>query len=157
MRRWKKYLQGKGVKLDKDYPYLPFYEDGVTFEGRYTGLKNDGFLVVSYYVELTSMYFINKYGNVIPVDDFDDPDNEYRFNGLKERLTFSDLSYIDLVTSIRVYNDDPNYIYLYKIDEETGDDLLIGVVRSEYDYNRLRDVNLITKYDRIKEKRYLTI
>lgn len=141
MRRWKKYLHDKGVKLDKDYPYLPFFEYGFTFEGRYTGLKNDGFLVVSYYVELTSMYFINKYGNIIPVDDFDDLDNEYRFNGLNERLTFNDLSYIDLVTSIRIYNDDPNYIYLYKIDEETGDDLLIGVVRSEYQYNRLQGIS----------------
>ena len=132
MTKWKKYLKTKGVKFENDYVYLPYEEGAYTLEGRYVGIRrNEGFLVVSYYTSIISRYFINKYGDIIPVDDFDEFDLNWEL---------SDLNYIALVTSIRVYNEDPNFIYLYKVDEETKDDLLIGIVRCKRIFERLQGV-----------------
>lgn len=52
MTRFKKALRSHGVKLEVDFPYIPYYDGNVTIEGRSVIFKHNLIIVTSYYDEV---------------------------------------------------------------------------------------------------------
>ena len=65
MTAFKKYVRTKGIKLESDYPFLPFDQDGPTIEG--VTVNQETQTVKVYRVVVVEIYEFKRDGSV----DFD--------------------------------------------------------------------------------------
>ena len=102
MVRYKKELKKRGFKFNEDFDVLPCVVAGsVLLEDKRLILTPDGFLIISRYDVDVVRRFYNKKFVEIPVLE---PEDEIRYRDFE-------------VGSIRIWNDCPNYMFCYDMDD----------------------------------------
>lgn len=102
MTKYKEALRRHGVKLELDFPFLPYYDGNVTLEGRSVIFKHNLIILTSYYDEVGVVTTIfDKNFSAVPVLESGSEAVKHYLNKTTHLVIYDDMENLKLM-----FNDD---------------------------------------------------